>query len=244
MKKIQAWRDTISWFVAAVTVALSYEIRNKGFFSIPESGIHIVDEVLPAFLATILLLASLYIARTISSWVVSNENVRAYILKENYVEGFWYLKTDPLENSEKDKASPLSPDGVLWLRYVPKDGDFAVITTRLDQNGESYQVPSKLIHMREEQQRLLYVNYFVIEHEGEHPIEGVSKGRFVPSGTSKIKDRLDAYIFTEGEETRHQGANRISEKEIDNYKKLALENECNNWMEEFLRVQENKKRNN
>lgn len=239
MEKIQQWRDGISWFIAAVTVALSYEIRNKGYIHIPKFGVEIIDDVLPAILAVILLLSSLLIARSISKWAISKEEIRALILGENHVEGFWFLQTDPQrEDLEVDQIgeSPLSPPGVLWLRYEPSWGQFAVTTTRLDKEGRAYQVPSKIINLRTEGQLLLYVNYFTVDNGGAHSTEGVSKGRFVKKGDfSKTKDQFDAYIFTEGEKTRHQWAEKISPGEMNENKLLAEQSGQKNWIQEFLR---------
>ncbi len=238
MEKIQQWRDAISWFIAAVTVALSYEIRNKGYISIPKTGFSAIDSLLPPVVAVALLLSALYIAKWILKWAISKEKVRAFIMSEDHVEGFWHLKTDPHNegNTEKLDESPLSPDGVLWFRYEPSWGQFAVTTTRLDNFGKAYQVPSKIINIRSEGQLLLYVNYFTVDKEGENSTEGVSKGRFVKKGDfSTTKDRLDAYIFTQGEKTRHQWAEKISLTDIEECKSLAVQSGTENWMEEFLR---------
>ena len=237
MEKIQQWRDGISWFIAAISVAISYELRNNGIVQLPQIGISFLDDALPAIIATIILLVSLSTARFITKWAISQERIRAYILGENFVEGFWYLQTDPHEEiiSNEFTNSPLSPDGVLWLRYEPSWGQFSVTTTRINEKGLPYQIPSKLINMRIEGQLLLYVNYFIVNNIGSHSTEGVSKGCFVKKGDfSKTKDRLDAYIFTEGENTRHQWAERIDSKEIMKCKTDAIKDGSNNWMQTFL----------
>ncbi len=223
MDKINTWRDNFSWFIAAITVAIAYELRNNNLILIPNTESQLLDSVLPAVLATALLLLSLSIARKFARMLISCEKIRALIMRENHVEGYWNLKTE--ENSEEhdeESGSPLSPPGILWLRYEPTINQFCVTTTRLDSKGEPYEVPSRLINMREENHLLLYVNYFVVSPEGPNSSEGVSKGWFQKSLDSKgKKDKFIAYIFAEGEPTRRQTAKQITESQIKQYKTKA-----------------------
>ncbi len=235
MNQIQRWRDNISWLVATITVALSYELRRVGLVDLPIIENKFAETFLPFVAATVILLGSLIVARVVTKWAVSSPKVRAWIMGTNFVEGYWYLKTMQVDSSD---TSPLAPDGVLWLRYDPNENQYAVTTTRLKPNGERYEVPSKLIHMRRDGQLLLYVNYFVISDGGSHAKEGVSKGFFSVKGeASKAKDRFDAYVFSEDETSRHQWAvpiARVTIKECVKEAENMFPNDLDAWKNVFL----------
>lgn len=233
MDPIQKWRDSIAWFVAAVTVSLGYELKVFERIDLPIIKSCAIETAFVLFLSSLVLLLSLSIALFFSKKIISIAFVRRLIMGEDFVEGHWHLITDKVE-----EHSSLSADGVLWLRYMPDDGQYAVTTTRLDRNGIRYEVPSRIVHMRKDGQQLLYVNLFIITHSGIHPTEGVSKGFFTRKGKrSGRKDNFDAFIYSETEHARHQGASLITNKQIKECIKVAQKkypHDLDGWKVVFL----------
>ena len=243
MEKINLWQSRISYLLASIVLVVAYEVKNE-VIPLPKSGIDQLDKVLPAVLAVLLFMFSLQIGRKLGRFLISKMWLRARILGDNHVEGFWYIETYSIEengndenkNGDESKSVFLSP-GILWLRYEPSVNQFCVNTMRLSLEDELYEFPSKIVDMKEEGSLLLYVNYFVVfprtGHYHEH--EGFSKGYFYKSSSGeKIKDKFAAYIFSQKESTLRQVAYRIPKEKVERYKKQVQE-EAERWEEKFIK---------
>ena len=228
MDKLQEWKSRTNWIVACLIVALSYEFRYGvlgDLFLLSGASRHIII----VLVSVALLIIAVNLSNFITVKVFKFRGLRQRLMKENFVEGFWLLKTAPL--SDDNEESLISPVGILHLTYDPETEQYSVNTTRLKDNGEPYRVCSKLVKVRPIDNEVQYLNHFIL-NEPYSQRQGVSQGAFKKiSGSEKLE--LYTYIYTENEPMRRQTGFKILPEQVEN-------NGCNfsesgDWVVPYLK---------
>ena len=228
MDKIQEWRTRVNWIVACVIVAISYEIRIGALGEyIPLEGSKKILAI--TTVSVVILVLAVTVADSVARKVFSTARARKWAMKEDFLEGFWLLKTE--DHKAGTTGSPISPLGVLCLSYEPSTEQYSVITTRLDPAGQEYRVHSRLVKLRSSNSVIRYLNHFRIE-EKHGKLEGVSQGTFrrVPDSS---RYELVTYVYTENEAMRKQTGKRLTTKDIE---QAGLEMDKNgDWLIPYLK---------
>ena len=157
------------------------------------------------------------------------KTVRKYILGPDFIEGYWFVKTYPLESK---KSSPISKDGIAYMHYTPS-GEFSVETTRILDGGQVVTTKSEVGHVRVTGGTMRYLNFFDLAAQEDGEKKGFSAGFFErdPS-VSHCPQVFNSKIAIEGETQRlTRRGTKLSDEIVQVYiAKYRLQ-----WKEYFLK---------
>jgi hypothetical protein len=166
------------------------------------------------------IVASIGLAEFLSQELASIRRVRRYFSRPYFIEGHWRIKTvisDTSAGSQQKKSVSLTNNGIMLIKYNPKDDDYAVTVTRLGNGGQVFVTTSAYCQMIRVKNTVKYLNYFEIK-DGNHMSMCICDGEF--SKRHEETDCVDFFsskVFVEGVKALEQRATPLLEDDIKRF---------------------------
>ena len=213
MNNLWKKKANIGVFLTTVFVLLSYEVKNP---------------LLPGFQWLLILLSfviSTYTANVITEILMDFRLGRAFILGKSWIEGYWYLKTNNL-----DQGHAISNDGIVYIAYEGDQHELNVFTyrTKTSDIDSGFSSVSELVTTRDFDTK--FSNYFVIP-EGDRSTHGITVGKFFRDGSSPLPNKFEGTVvlFSDGL-YRRQMARKIQHSVVKKLQRIYGDD----WMTTLL----------
>ncbi|MEM7288869.1 MAG: hypothetical protein AAF412_00645 [Pseudomonadota bacterium] len=233
--RFQNWTMVIT-VIFLITISSNLDFGDKFVIQVDSSsGVWQVD--LSWIFGVIIAVAGAGMAELATNKAANNTSYRKWLNGGRSVEGHWYLRTFKNED-EGEKDSSLLQDGIAHIFYDHASKEFAVETTRLDHENNSYVTTSEAASIRTSGPKIRYLNFFrlrgprFVGSDEYTSISGFSSGVFIRSHErSSHPVILEADISVEREPiTRRQQGQRIP----DGTCKLMFEVFGDQWLRNYL----------
>lgn len=222
----QLYRVKISTSIVVVTLAVTISFELKSLFNIGNTIFTILVILISFFIGTIF---SIFL----SNVLIGLQCFRRIILRNKWIEGYWYLRCHGYPNEATDNI--LNRTSIGEISFDMDNFSFRANTYGFTRKNKKFEVLTHSVSpIMLEDNSMNYVNHFKYG-DFDKTKEGIGFGHFVISPSSKEPDFYDGIVITlDGELPFRQKGKKISNKTINTYKKKY----GTDWKAEYLRERE------